>query len=110
MAAGAEIITDELPSDAGLDGAYFHNVINHAVKSVQGHVHTQVMESFWSLLKRGLSRTYMKMQPFHLFRCIDDQTFWYNNRKDKRDGDRFKIAVDQILGRRLTYAQVTRKA
>ena len=68
------------------------------------------MENFWSLLKRGLNGTYISVEPFHLFRYIDEQAFRYNNRKNTNDQGRFNIAVSQIVGRRLTYAQVTGKA
>ena len=67
------------------------------------------MENFWSLLKRGLHGTYVSVEPFHLFRYIDEQAFRYNNRKDMNDADRFSLAVSQIIGKRLTYAEVTGK-
>ena len=70
--------------------------------------------NFWSLLKRGLGGTYVAVEPFHLFRYVDEQAFRFNNRKDAdgnklTDADRFDIAVSQILGKRLTYAEVTGK-
>jgi hypothetical protein len=67
------------------------------------------MENFWSLLKRGLHGTYVSVEPFHLFRYIDEQVFRYNNRKNMNDADRFDLAVSQIVGKRLTYAEVTGK-
>jgi hypothetical protein len=67
------------------------------------------MENFWSLLKRGLKGTYVSVEPFHLFRYLDEQAFRYNNRIDKKDADRFSLAVTQIVGRRLTYKQLTGK-
>jgi transposase-like protein len=112
--AGAAIFTDELPSYKGLNSEYDHAVINHAVEYVNGNIHTNGMENFWSLLKRGLHGTYVSVEPFHLFRYIDEQAFRYNNRNDAdgnklNDADRFSLAVSQIIGKRLTYAEVTGK-
>lgn len=110
IAAGAEVITDELPAYCGLDGAYVHNVINHANEYVKGHIHTNGMENFWSLLKRGLNGTYISVRPFHLFRYIDEQAFRYNHRKEIGDRGRFDLCVAQAVGKRLTYSQLTGKA
>jgi transposase-like protein len=108
VAAGAAIFSDELKSYDGLD-EYEHAVINHAVEYVNGNVHTNTMENFWSLLKRGLHGTYVSVEPYHLFRYIDEQAFRYNNRKDMNDSDRFTAAMKQIAGKRLTYAELTGK-
>jgi hypothetical protein len=78
-------------------------VIDHAVAYVDGQIHTNGMENFWSLLKRGLKGTYVSVEPFHLFRYVDEQAFRYNNREDKNDFDRFKLALSMIVGKRLTY-------
>jgi transposase-like protein len=107
--AGAAIFSDELKSYEGLNADYQHAVINHAVEYVNGNVHTNAMENFWSLLKRGLHGTYISVEPFHLFRYIDEQAFRFNNRKDMTDSDRFDLAVRQIVGKRLTYAELTGK-
>jgi transposase-like protein len=107
--AGSAIFSDELKSYNGLESDYQHAVINHAVEYVNGNVHTNTMENFWSLLKRGLHGTYVSVEPFHLFRYIDEQAFRYNNRKDLTDADRFDLAVRQIVGKRLTYAELTGK-
>ena len=107
--AGAAIFTDELKSYEGLDDQYKHAVINHAVEYVNGNVHTNTVENFWALLKRGLHGTYVSVEPFHLFRYLDEQAFRYNNRKDMQDGERFSAAVSQIVGKRLTYAELTGK-
>lgn len=109
VAAGSAIFSDELLSYSGLDGDYQHAVINHAVEYVRGNVHTNTMENFWSLLKRGLHGTYVSVEPFHLFRYIDEQAFRYNNRNDMNDGDRFSAVVSQVAGKRLTYAELTGK-
>ena len=76
---------------------------------VNGRVHTNGLENFWSLLKRGISGTYVSVEPFHLFRYLDEQTFRYNNRKDMNDSDRFSAVLSQVAGKRLTYAEVTGK-
>jgi len=88
---------------------YDHAVINHAVEYVNGNVHTNTIENFWSLLKRGLHGTYISVEPFHLFRYIAEQAFRYDNRKDMDDGDRFSAVVSQIVGKRLTYKNLTGK-
>ncbi len=111
---GTWIMTDEFPGYAGLSKDYTHLVVNHLERYVQGNVHTQGMENFWSLLKRTLGGTYVAVEPFHLFRYVDEQAFRFNNRKDAlgnklTDADRFDIAVSQIIGKRLTYAEVTGK-
>jgi hypothetical protein len=82
-------------------------VIDHAVAYVDGQVHTNISYNFWSLLKRGFNGTYVSVEPFHLFRYVDEQAFRYNYRKDMNDADRFDVLVSQILGRRLTYAALT---
>lgn len=104
--AGAAIFSDELKAYEGLDDEYTHAVINHAVEYVNGNTHTNTIENFWALLKRGLHGTYISVEPFHLFRYIDEQAFRYNNRKDMNDGDRFEVAMRQIVGKRLTYKEL----
>ena len=103
--AGSALYTDALLSYDGLEGKYAHQVIDHAVKYVDGQVHTNGLENFWSLLKRGLAGTYVSVEPFHLFRYLDEQAYRYNNRKDATDFDRFKMAASQIVGKRLTWKQ-----
>jgi transposase-like protein len=105
---GAAIFSDELKSYEGLGADYQHAVINHAVEYVNGNVHTNAMENFWSLLKRGLHGTYISVEPFHLFRYIDEQAFRFNNRK-MTDAERFDIGVREIVGKRLTYAELIGK-
>ncbi len=87
---------------------YQHAVIYHAVEYVNGNVHTNGMENFWSLLKRGLHGTYISVEPFHLFRYIDEQAFRFNNRK-MTDAERFDLGVRDIVGKRLTYTELTGK-
>lgn len=112
--AGSNVFTDELVSYWGLDEKYVHQIINHAEEYVRGNVHTNGMENFWSLLKRGLNGTYVSVEPFHLFRYIDEQAFRFNNRKHSdgevmTDSERFDIAVRQAVGKRLTWNELTGK-
>src|SRR5665213_2201194 len=100
--AGSTVYSDELKSYDGLD-EYTHAVINHAETYVNGQIHTNGMENFWSLLKRGLKGTYVSVEPFHLFRYVDEQAFRYNTRKDMTDAERFEILCTKITGKRLTY-------
>jgi hypothetical protein len=76
---------------------------------VRGEVHTNGCENFWSLLKRTLGGTYVSVEPFHLFRYLDEQAWRYNHRKGLNDGQRFDMAVRQIVGKRLTWDQLTGK-
>jgi len=109
-----EVYTDALMSYQGLNNyGYMHQVIDHATKYVDGKIHTNGLENFWSLLKRGLKGTYVSVEPFHLFRYLDEQSFRYNNRatpeKPMNDADRFELAMSGIVGRRVTFAEVTGK-
>ena len=85
-----------------------HQVVDHAVEYVNGNVRTNGLENFWSLLKRTLKGTYVSVEPFHLFRYLDEEVHRYNDR-DMTDGDRFVFAMRQIVGRRLTYNQLIGK-
>jgi hypothetical protein len=111
ITSDSTLITDEWSGYKGID--LQHEIINHMESYVRGQIHTNGIENFWSLLKRGLNGTYIKVQPFHLFRYIDEQAFRYNNRATPknplRDGDRFNMAVSKAHGRRLTYKQLTGK-
>jgi transposase-like protein len=107
--AGSALYSDALKSYDGLETDYAHQVVDHAVQYVDGRVHTNGFENFWSLLKRGISGTYVSVEPFHLFRYLDEQMFRFNNRKDMNDAGRFNLTVSQIFGKRLTYAQLTGK-
>jgi len=108
--AKSAIYTDALLSYQGLKHQDFaHQVIDHAEKYVDGQVHTNGLENFWSLVKRGLKGTYISVEPFHLFRYLDEQVYRYNNRKLANDGERFRLALSQVAGKRLTFAEVTGK-
>ena len=106
--AGSAIFTDALKSYEGLS-EFQHEVVDHAVEYVNGECHTNGCENFWSLLKRTLGGTYVSVEPFHLFRYLDEQTFRYNNRIGMTDWDRFDLAVSRIVGKRLTYTELTGK-
>jgi len=108
--AGSSLYSDELKSYDGLAGDYAHQVINHAVAYVDGKVHTNGLENFWSLLKRGIHGTYVSVEPFHLYRYLGEQCFRYNNRATKKhfvnDRNRFELAMTQVANKRLTYEQL----
>jgi len=108
--AGSALYTDFLLSYEGLAGEYAHKVVDHAVEYVRGNVHTNGIENYWSLLKRTIAGTYVSVEPFHLFRYLDEQAYRFNNRnKEMSDFDRFKLAASQMVGKRLTWDQVTGK-
>jgi len=106
---GAALYTDSLRSyDRMAARGYIHGVIDHAEQYVDGEVHTNGLENFWSLLKRAIKGTYVSVEPFHLFRYLDEQAFRFNNRKGS-DAMRFALALKGILGKRLTYTGLTGK-
>jgi transposase-like protein len=111
--AGSALYSDALKSYEGLESEYAHQVVDHAVEYVRGMVHTNGLENYWSLTKRTISGTYVSVEPFHLFRYLDEQEFRFNNRGHKdapiNDFDRFKIVLSQIVGKRLTYKHLTGK-
>ena len=114
VAPGSSIFTDEASVYKSLPKEYTHEFVNHMEKYVDGRVHTNGLENFWSLLKRGLNGTYVAVEPFHMQRYLDEQMFRYNNRKDESgrklsDAERFTLALSQIAGKRLTFAEVTGK-
>lgn len=98
------LYTDALKSYDGLD-EYTHKVVDHAETYVDGVVHTNRMENFWSLLKRSIKGTYVSVEPFHLFRYLDEQSFRYNERHST-DAERFQKILGCVSGKRLTYARV----
>lgn len=107
VARGANIYTDALRSyDRMGERGYIHGVIDHAEAYVDGQVHTNGLENFWSLLKRALKGTYVSVEPFHLFRYLDEQMYRFNNRK-MTDTARFFASLSGVLNKRLTYAALT---
>jgi transposase-like protein len=114
VAGGAKVYTDGFQGyDRLAVRQYVHETVNHVDQYVRGQVHTQGIDNFWSLLKRGLKGTYVAVEPFHLDRYVDEQVFRYNNRATQdnplNDTDRFMLAVSQIAGKRLTYRELTGK-
>jgi len=103
---GSAVYTDALKSYDQMHADYVHGVIDHAEAYVDGQVHTNGLENFWSLLKRALKGTYVSVEPFHLFRYLDEEAFRFNHRVDMTDADRFSLAIMGIVGRRLTYAEL----
>ena len=114
VSKGSTVYTDRLGAYSNLTALEFvHDTVTHVDEYVRGNVHTNGIENFWSLLKRGLKGTYVAVEPFHLDRYVTEQVFRYNNRTTKDnpldDADRFTLAVSQIEGKRLTYAELTGK-
>ena len=105
---GSKLYTDALKSYEGLGDDFVHQAIDHAESYVNGQVHTNGCENFWSLLKRGINGTYVSVEPFHLFRYVDEQAFRFNERT-QTDSERFEQVCKQIVGRRLTWDRLTGK-
>jgi transposase-like protein len=107
------VITDEWIGYNRVHQEFVHEVINHVETYVNGQVHTNGIENFWSLLKRTLKGTYVAVEPYHLQKYVDEQVFRFNNRATKKrmitDADRFSLAVSKIVGKRLTFAELTGK-
>jgi transposase-like protein len=106
VTAGSALYTDALKSYDGLDSEYAHKVIDHAEAYVDGAVHTNRLENFWSLLKRSIKGTYVSVEPFHLFRYLDEQSFRYNERQNT-DMERFQKVLGSVAGKRLTWNTLT---
>jgi transposase-like protein len=103
---GSTLYTDAWQAYKGLGRDFEHKVIDHAEHYVDGRVHTNGIENFWALLKRGLHGTYVSVEPFHLFRYLDERVFTFNLRNDS-DYGRFEAILSATNGRRLTFAEVT---
>lgn len=103
--AGSEVFTDALQSYNGLQNDYVRGVVDHAETYVEGLVHTNGIENFWTLLKRALKGTYVSVEPFHLFRYLDEEVFRFNNR-GTTDGERFLRLARGIVGKRLTLKEL----
>jgi len=109
VAPGSEVFTDAWVAYTGLNAEYVHNVIDHAKAYAVENVHTNGLENYWSLLKRTIKGTYVSVEPFHLFRYLDEQAFRFNTREDLDDGGRFDLAVSHVIGRHLTWNKLTGK-
>jgi transposase-like protein len=106
VALGSKLFTDSASGYDGLGDEFKHEVVNHAIEYVRGQVHVNGSENFWSLLKRGLKGTYVSVEPFHLFRYLDEQVFRFNEREGT-DSDRFKSVLKCVTGVKLTYRELT---
>ena len=106
---GSHIITDEWTSYPFAAKPFYHEVINHIEGYVNGHIHTNGIENFWSCLKRGLNGTYISVEPIHLDKYVDEQIFRFNNRHKSNDKNRFDKVLSQVTGKRLTLAELTGK-
>ncbi len=100
------ILTDALPAYRGLQPDYLHQFVDHAIKYVEGQVHTNGLENFWSLTKRCIKGTYVHCDPVHLDKYLDEEVFRFNNRGTNDEG-RFTLAGMSISGKRLTYEELT---
>ncbi len=105
---GTTVYTDALMSYRDLGLYYQHKVIDHAEKYVDGQIHTNGLENYWSLLKRAIKGTYVSVEPFHLFRYLDEQAFRFNQRKTT-DADRFARTLKHVTGKRVMFDQLTGK-
>jgi transposase-like protein len=109
VADGSAIYIDALASYDGLQSEFMHQEVDHALEYVRGRVHTNDLENYWSLLKRGVKGTYVSIETSHLFRYLDEETCRYNHR-DLTDSERFSIAVSGVVGKRVTFDELTGKA
>jgi transposase-like protein len=109
VAKGSKIYTDDFNAYDNLPEGFDREFVNHLSAYVRDRVHTNGLENFWSLLKRTLKGTYVSVDPAHLFRYLDEQSFRYNNREAMSDADRFSAVLSQIVGKRVTYAQLIGK-
>jgi transposase-like protein len=108
VAPGSTVYTDQLKSYQGLEDDYIHEVINHSEEYVRGHIHTNGIENFWSLFKRVLYGTHHSVDPVHLDRYLAENVQRFNTR-ELRDDTRFKKMAGSVVGRRITYRQLTGK-
>lgn len=109
VAAGSQVFTDAWMGYNGLNSEYVHGVIDHAQAYAVENVHTNGLENYWSLLQRTLQGTYVRVEPFHLFRYLDEQAFRYNRREGLDDRGRFDSAVSKVIGKRLTWNRLAGK-
>jgi transposase-like protein len=105
---GTTLYTDEFDAYQSLPDEFTHEMVNHMEAYVKGRVHTNGVENFWSLLKRTLKGTYVSVDPVHLQAYVDEQAWRFNNR-ELNDSERFSVAVSGIVGKRLTFDELTGK-
>ena len=113
VSPNSTVYTDQATAYDNMRTEFVHEIVNKVQGYVDGQVHVNGVENFWSLLKRTLKGTYVAVEPFHLQRYVDEQVFRFNNRATRDnpldDSDRFVLALRQIVGRRLTYSELTGK-
>ena len=101
---GATVYTDESPTYNALAAWYDHESVNHGVNEfVRGMAHTNGMESFWAMFKRGIAGTYHKLSPKHLHRYIAE----FSGRHNIRERDTLAQMADvaaRMMGKSLPYA------
>lgn len=100
------VFTDAHPAYGNLDWRYARQFVDHATRYVQGRIHINGLENFWSLLKRTIRGTYVSVAPFHLQAYLDEQTFRFNARRTN-DSNRFWAVLKSVVGRRITYRVLT---
>jgi transposase-like protein len=107
VAPGSTLYTDDLHSYRGLPD-YAHYYVDHATKYVNGQIHTNGCENFWSLLKRSLKGTYIQVRPEHLQAYVSEQVFRFNSRKglNYTEEQRFTMLLNGATGKRLTYKEL----
>src|SRR5262249_55069159 len=106
---GSEMLTDSNRSYWAVRDQYIHSVIDHTKMYVKGHVHTNGIENFWSLLKRMLHGTYVAVGAAHLGSYVDEEVFRFNERGDD-DGGRFLTGIRRATGKRLMYKDLVVRA
>jgi transposase-like protein len=110
---GSFLFTDDMASYRDIPKEFIHQIVDHSQRYVDGRAHTNSLENFWSLLKRNLHGTYVSVEPFHLFRYLDEQCYRFNNRGNKEnpihDGQRFDMLLSQVAGKRIQYKELTGK-
>jgi transposase-like protein len=106
---GTNIYSDEHGAYYALGSEGFnHGFVKHAEYYVDGAIHTNGIENFWALLKRMIKGTYVSVEPFHMFRYLDEEAFRFNERFGD-DADRFLTAMHEVSGKRVTYKKLTGK-
>ena len=103
---GATVVTDAFRSYAGLSDAYTHKTVNHSVgEYVRDQAHTNGIESFWALLKRGHYGIFHSMSGKHLHRYVNEFSFRHNTKQAGTMGF-IEATVGRMVGKRLTYKEL----
>jgi transposase-like protein len=107
VAPGSNLYTDTMAAYTSpiFSETFVHGMIDHVKAYVDGRIHTNGLENFWSLLKRTIGGTYVSVDAPHLGRYVDEQTFRFNER-DTNDAGRFALVMPGVVGKRLTYKEL----